>query len=479
MTICVVLATEICQHLFHSALTFFTTVLARIRSTSPGPEEIPFWLYKTCAVELGPVVAKLVNFSLTQRIVPLVWKTAHITPVPKTSIIKVPGDLRPISVTSILSRTVEKVVVKNYLTPLLDSTSFYDQYAYKPTGSTTCALADLTYRVHTLLESNQYVRCVLIDFSKAFDTVDHAILSRKLFSLNVPVFIIQWIMSFLTNRTQATRLGFHLSAHLPINRSIVQGSGIGPTLFIMFAHDLRPLDILNYLIKYADDTTLLCPQISKTTVELEMAHVIDWANENKMAVNLLKTVELVFHRPNVSHDLSPLAMPNVSRVACAKLLGVHLRHDLNFSQHVESVVAICNQRLYLLAQLKKQGLGMSNMDYIFNAIVLNKILYALPVYFGYLTEGQKHMLQRVLHRANRRGFTSHYHDLDTLAESAQCDLFRHSRHSAHCLHHLYTAKLKPPGAMRLRARGHDFELPTVKYEFNKQNFVVRSLFQYV
>jgi len=62
-------------------------------------------------------------------------------------------------------------------------------------------------------------------------------------------------MSFLTNRTQATRLGFHLSSHLPINRSIVQGSGIGPTLFIMFAHDFRPLDILNYLIKYADDTT--------------------------------------------------------------------------------------------------------------------------------------------------------------------------------------------------------------------------------
>ena len=70
-------------------------------------------------------------------------------------------------------------------------------------------------------------------------------------------------------------------------------------------------------------------------------------------------------------DLSPLAMSNVSRVDSAKLLGVHLRHDLNFSQHVESVVAICNQRLYLSAQLKKQGLGVSAMDYIFNAIVLN------------------------------------------------------------------------------------------------------------
>jgi len=89
------------------------------------------------------------------------------------------------------------------------------------------------------------------------------------------------------------------------------------------------------------------------------------------------------------------------------------------------------------------------------------------------------MLQRVLNRANRRGFTPYHHNLDTLAESAQHDLFGHSRHSAHCLNHLYTTKLKPPGAIRLRWRGHDFELPTVTFEFNKRNFIVRSLFQYV
>jgi len=83
------------------------------------------------------------------------------------------------------------------------------------------------------------------------------------------------------------------------------------------------------------------------------------------------------------------------------------------------------------------------------------------------------------YRANRRGFTPYCHDLDTLAESAQHDLFRHSRHSAHCLNHLYTTKLKPPGAMRLRRRGRDFELPTVKFEFIKRNFIVCSLFQYV
>jgi len=84
----------------------------------------------------------------------------------------------------------------------------------------------------------------------------------------------------------------------------------------------------------------------------EMARIMNWATKNKMTLNLLKTMEIVFHRPNISYDLLPPIMHSVSRVAVAKLLGVHLRHDLNFSQ-VESVVATCNQRLYVLAQLKK------------------------------------------------------------------------------------------------------------------------------
>ena len=174
---------------------------------------------------------------------------------------------------------------------------------------------------------------------------------------------------------------------------------------------------MNFLIKYADDATLLSPQNSKTSVELEMAHIMNRASKNKMTLNLLKTVEIVFHRPNVSHDLLPPIMHSVSRVAVAKLLGVHLRHDLNFSLQVDSVVATCNQRFYLLAQLKKQGLGISAVDSVFKPIVLNKILYALPVYFGYLTEGQRQMLQRVLHRASSRGFTQFLANVNSRSRS--------------------------------------------------------------
>ena len=104
---------------------------------------------------------------------------------------------------------------------------------------------------------------------------------------------------------------------------------------------------------------------------------------------------------------------------------------------------------------------------------------ALPVYYGYLTEGQKGVLQRVLDRATSRGFTPYYHDLDVLAENAEYKFFSHSCQEGHCLSHLYTVKPRPPGTMRLRTRGRKFQLPTIKYEFNKRNFIVRSLCNYL
>ena len=96
----------------------------------------------------------------------------------------------------------------------------------------------------------------------------------------------------------------------------------------------------------------------------------------------------------------------------AKLLAVHLTQNLTISQHIDALVTVCNQRLYLLAQLKRHGLDLNALDSVFNAIIANKILYALPVYYGYLTQGHKEMLQRIFKRANRRGFTVREYELN-------------------------------------------------------------------
>jgi len=84
-----------------------------------------------------------------------------------------------------------------------------------------------------MLETNTYVRCKMIGYSKAFDTIIHEILYAKLCTLTIPQLIIQWIMNFLTGRTQAVVMEGTTSNWLPINRSIVQGSGLGPMLFVV------------------------------------------------------------------------------------------------------------------------------------------------------------------------------------------------------------------------------------------------------
>ena len=91
-------------------------------------------------------------------------------------------------------------------------------------------------------------------------------------------------------------------------------------------------------------------------------------------VNLLKTVELVFRRPSTTHDILPT---DVQRVSSAKLLGVEIRQDINFCQHTESIITTWNQRLYLLAQLRRQNLSVTATDNIFQAIILSTLVTSL------------------------------------------------------------------------------------------------------
>ena len=127
-------------------------------------------------------------------------------------------------------------MVPDYLIPYIPCEYLTDQYTYwyKTTGSTTCAIINITDTVGRMLENNRYVRCLLLDFSKAFDTVDHLLLLKKLHSYHLPGNISSWIVSFLTDRSQCTKINGSISASESINRSIVQGSATGPNSFSIY-----------------------------------------------------------------------------------------------------------------------------------------------------------------------------------------------------------------------------------------------------
>jgi Reverse transcriptase (RNA-dependent DNA polymerase) len=134
-----------------------------------------------------------------------------------------------------------------------------------------------------MLVKYKFVRCIFVDFFKAFDVVDHCILLEKLNHLHVTNYIVYWIKSFLSYRMQATKFDVSLSTLASINRSKVQGSGLGPVLFIMFAIDLVTLDELNYLLKCADGVTLLNHESATGSVETEIANIMEWARKKNDA----------------------------------------------------------------------------------------------------------------------------------------------------------------------------------------------------
>jgi hypothetical protein len=145
------------------------------------------------------------------------------------------------------------------------------------------------HHVTRMLETNAYVRCLLIDFSKAFDVVDHVVLVDKISKLKMPAFPLIWLISFLIGRSHTTKTADGESSPMSINLSIVQGSGVGPTLYIILESDLKPLSVANIVFKYADDTNLLVPEHTDVQVCDEYEAIRAWAVRNKMVINVSKT----------------------------------------------------------------------------------------------------------------------------------------------------------------------------------------------
>ena len=111
----------------------------------------------------------------------------------------------------------------------------------------------------------------------------------------------------------------------------------------------------------------------------EFQHVLNWAVTNKLNINMCKTKEFVFRRPNARNYLAPSELPGIERVLCAKLLGVWLQNYFSIRKHVDYIMHICNQRSYLLTQLKRQSLPMAQLRSVFDAIALSRAFMQHPL----------------------------------------------------------------------------------------------------
>ena len=462
-----------------SKLTEFQVfnILDTLHHTAEGLDKIPAWFLRIGAPIFSKVITHLFNLSISQSLVPLQWKTAIIHPIPKIPNPTLPSDFRPISVVPILSRMLEKIIVQNFFYPILQnpcSTNlFEDQFAFRATGSTTCAIISILHHItHLLSEDQSHVIMISLDFSKAFDSVRHSTLLRKMSSLPIPDHIYNWTTSYLDSRSHCTRFNDIVSLPNHITASVVQGSAIGPFSFLITASDLSPLSKQNKMFKFADDMYLVVPAENSHSIDSELDHIAVWANENNLKLNHSKSTEIIFSKKRTKVPLPP-PTAGISRVSSITILGVHIENNLCMDEHVNFIISSCAQSLFALRMLKANGLPPAKIFEVFQATVLSKLCYASPAWYGYTNANSRDRIDAFINKSKRLEYCSPnvpcFADLCTKADvtlfnNVTCNTF-------HVLHPLLPDIKAQP--YNLRPRAHQFVLP----EKDTRNFINRMLFK--
>ena len=211
-------------------------------------------------------------------------------------------------------------------------------------------------------KSNTYVRIVQLDFSKAFDLINHNILLEKLQVFGIPAPILRWMAAFLLDRTQRVKIENNYSYTGHPNGGVPQGTICGPKCFMIYINYLST-PVPSY--KYVDDSTLfeLCEINSISLMQESVNIAAEWTNNNDMKINSEKSKEMIiiFSHGDQGNEVSNILIHGkvVERVDHVKLLGIILSNDLTWKRHVDNIVKRAGKRMYMLYQLKRAGVNQA------------------------------------------------------------------------------------------------------------------------
>ena len=233
-------------------------------------------ILKSIDVYIVDVLVYLINFSMSSGEFPLNLKTAIVKPLYKKNDKTIPGSYRPIALLSIFSKLLEKIV-KVRLLNFLEKYNYFSnkQYGFRKKLSTSSALINFMSKVYTGLNNSKYCAGLFVDVMKAFDTVDHVTLLTRLEEAGVRGVPLQWFHSYLSGRTQRTKVSGVLSDLGDIQHGIPQGSVLSGPLFLIYVNNLCNGNFKGNLCAFADDTALFYEANSIEQLKIDMQYDVN------------------------------------------------------------------------------------------------------------------------------------------------------------------------------------------------------------
>ncbi|TWW59225.1 Transposable element [Takifugu flavidus] len=372
---------------------------------APGPDGVSPSTLRHCAEELTPVFTDIFNSSLESCQVPACLKTSTIVPVPKKPWITGLNDYRPVALTSVVMKSLERLILphlKSITTPLLDPL----QFAYRANRSVDDAVNLALHSILQHLDSpGTYARILFVDFSSAFNTIRPALLQDKLSQLSVPDSLCRWITHFLTDRRQYVRLGKTVSDSVSISTGSPQGCVLSPLLFSLYTNCCTSSHQSVKLIKFADDTTLieLISNGDETAYRREVARLVSWCGHNNLQLNAQKTVEMIVDFRKVTAPLPPLALMDspITIADSFRFLGTTITRDLKWEPTISSLIKKAQQRMFFLRKLRKLKLPPRMLAQFYTAIIESILTSSLTMWYADATVRDRLRLQRVMRAAKK------------------------------------------------------------------------------
>lgn len=383
------------------------TLINRIKTQAMGVDGINLKLLKIVLPYCLEALTSIINYSIETNCVPDIWKRSYIIPIPKINKATELSDLRPVNILTTTSKLLEMIIYSQI-------SEFFQKYellpqvqsGFRPYYSTSTALIKICSDISKNMDNSKVTIMVLLDYSKAFDVINHELLTAKLGHYGLSDTALMWITDYLKNRYQQVKINGNLSDEYMLTHGVPQGSILGPLLFTIFTSDLTTiLPPQCNIHMYADDTQVYISsdikEVNASVLEVNeyLDAISNWSQKNGLILNPKKTTALCIGTKHYCEIAKQNLVVNlqlgesiISFVNSAKNLGVIFDQHLSFERHANSKLSLCYAKLKCLYQYK--SILTSNVKWnLVNTLIFTQIDYCSSVYYDHLNRNMQHRLQ--------------------------------------------------------------------------------------